>query len=219
MARPLDHLLKELETMLLKMGEKVEVSIHKAMKSFEKSDLLLAQEVIREDVDIDEMEEKIDDTVIRLIATQQPVATDLRKILTAMNIASDLERMADLAVDIAEEAMEAERHDKNSKLIHFSLILTMGQMTQQMVHDGLNSYIDGNTDFAKMLSRRDDQIDDYYEQIIRQMGDYLGNKSPYAEEARKVCFVARFLERIADHATNIAESVVYMETGKRMDLN
>ena len=175
--------------------------------------------VIQEDVNIDEMEVKIDDTVIKLIATQQPVATDLRKILTAMKIASDLERMADLAVDIAEEAAETGRYQKNPKLIHFSLILTMGQMTQQMVHDGLNSYIDGNTDLAKMLARRDDQVDDYYEQIIEQMGNYLGSNSPYAEEARKVCFVARFLERIADHATNIAESVVYMETGKQIDLN
>jgi phosphate transport system protein len=94
--------------MLLKMGEQVEISIHKALKAFEKREVTVAQEVIREDHHVDEMEEKIDDTVVKLIATQQPVATDLRKILMAMKIASDLERIADHATNIAESVVYME---------------------------------------------------------------------------------------------------------------
>lgn len=217
-ARQFDRSLGKLKKKLLKMGEQVEISINKSIKSFIKRDVLLAKEIIELDYQIDELKVEIDDLVTKLIATRQPVATNLRKLIAGMNIASDLERMADLAVDIAEEVigLEEESHPQISNL---SLIIQMAQMTQQMVNDSLNSYIDGNIDLAKMLARRDDQVDLMYEKVVREMSDYMPSKNQYAITARKVCFVARFLERIADHVTNIAESIVYIRTGKRIDLN
>ncbi|MBA4601614.1 phosphate signaling complex protein PhoU [Thermoactinomyces mirandus] len=217
-ARQFDQSLGELKKKLLKMGEQVEISINKSIKSFVKRDVQLAREIIELDCQIDELKVEIDDTVTKLIATRQPVATDLRKLIAAMNIASDLERMADLAVDIAEEVVALEESNQ-PRINNLSLILQMAQMTQQMVNDGLNSYIDGNIDLARMLARRDDQVDQMYEKVVREMSDYMPLKNQYADAARKVCFVARFLERIADHVTNIAENIVYIQTGKRIDLN
>lgn len=217
-ARQFDQLLGKLKKKLLKMGEQVEISINKSIKSFVKRDVLLAKEIIELDYQIDELKVEIDDLVTKLIATRQPVATDLRKLIAGMNIASDLERMADLAVDIAEEVIDLEE-ENYPRITNMSSIIQMAQMTQQMVNDGLNSYIDGNADLAKMLARRDDQVDQMYEKVVREMSDYMPSKNQYATTARKVCFVARFLERIADHVTNIAESIVYVQTGKRVDLN
>ncbi len=216
--RQLDRSLGKLKKKLLKMGEQVEISINKSIKSFVKRDVLLAKEIIELDYQIDELKVEIDDFVTKLIATRQPVATDLRKLIAGMNIASDLERMADLAVDIAEEVVDSEEFN-HPQIINMTLIIQMAQMTQQMVNDGINCYIDNNMDLARMLARRDDHVDNMYEKVVREMSDYMPSKNQYANMARKVCFVARFLERIADHVINIAESIVYIETGKRIALN
>jgi phosphate transport system protein len=218
MARQFDQSLDELKTTLLKMGERIEIAIDKSMKALVRRDQKLAEEVIEKDSEIDELENRIDDLVAKLIATKQPVARDLRKLIAALKIAADMERMGDQAKNIAEAAIQLAL--MNVPEFHpLQEIMQMAQIAQKMVNDGINSYIDGNTELAKRLAESDDQVDQLYGQIIRQMQIYFPTGNRYAEVALKICFVARYLERIADHATNIAESIVYIETGKRADLN
>ncbi|WP_028777529.1 phosphate signaling complex protein PhoU [Shimazuella kribbensis] len=216
--RPFDQLLNDVKKLLLEMGERVEVAINQAVTSLATQNAPLAEIVIKDDQKIDEMEVQIDDMVTKLIATQQPVANDLRNLIAAIKIASDLERMADLAVNIAKVTVELKKN--NQELFkELENIQQMAEITQQMVHDGINSYINRNTELAKSLAKMDDQVDKIYETIIRKMGNYLPQANSNAEVALKLCFVARYLERIADHTTNIAESIVYIATGKQTDLN
>lgn len=216
--RQFDQSLKEVKNLLLEMGSKLEVAIDKAVKSLASNNVSIAQQVIQDDVEIDKLEIKIDDVVAKLIATQQPVAKDLRKLIGGLKIASDMERMADLAVNIAKVTLELEEHNQQSfKLLDD--ISKMAQLTQKMVHDGINSYIDGNIELAKMVAHNDDQVDKLYEKIVRDLIQYYPTESESFEVSFRVGMVARYLERIADHATNIAESIVYIETGRQADLN
>jgi len=214
--RQFDQSLRDVQNLLLEMGSKLEVAIDKAVKSLATKNAQMAQQVVKDDSEIDRLELKIDDVVSKLIATQQPVAKDLRKLIGGLKIASDMERMADLAVNIAKVTIELE--ENNLKLVkELEDIPKMAKLTQKMVHDGINSYIDGNIELAKMVAQTDDQVDKLYDKIIRDLKDFFGEDE--FEVSLKLCFVARYLERIADHATNIAESIVYIETGRQADLN
>ncbi|TCS96729.1 phosphate signaling complex protein PhoU [Hazenella coriacea] len=218
MVRQFDQSLKDVKQLLLQMGEQLEIAIDKAVKSIIQQNAILAQVVIEDDQKINDLEERIDDVVTKLIATQQPVAKDLRKLIAAMKIASDMERMADLALNIAKVTIQMKQSNQNL-FKELEQIPEMAKITQKMVNDGINSYIDGNIELAKNLAKTDDQVDQLYNEIIKDMKDYLPRSNQYAEVALQLCFVARYLERIADHSTNIAESIVYIETGRRADLN
>jgi phosphate transport system protein len=218
MIRQFDQSLKNVEQLLLDMGAKVEISIEKAVKSLASPNTKMAEQVLVDDKDIDQLEGKIDDVVAKLIATQQPVAKDLRKLIAVMKIASDMERMADLAVNIAEVTIELK--GKNQMLLKgVKDISDMARITQKMVHDSINSFIEGNIELAKSLAKDDDLVDQKYVSIIKELTQYLSQQDQNFQVAFKLCFVARYLERIADHATNVAESIVYIETGKQIDLN
>lgn len=218
MERSFDQSLKEVKDLLLGMGEKLEVSIAHAVQSLKKMDESLAQGVTEKDGRIDELEEQIDERVSALIATRQPVAKDLRKLIAAMKIASDMERMADLSVNIAKITLQlAEANKKPYKELED--ISQMAKLAQTMVHDGINSYIDGNVSLAKQLAKIDDQVDQIYESVVTEILMWMADRPKDMDVSLRLCFVARYLERIADHATNIAESIVYIETGKRVDLN
>lgn len=218
MLRQFDESLHELKTLLLDMGEKLEIAIDKSVKSLARMDVDMAREVLESDAAIDGLEDQVDEKVAALIATQQPVAKDLRKLIAALKIASDMERMADLACNIAEVTL----HFANNDLKLFKEledIPEMAHITQTMVHDGINSYIDGNVQMAKAMAETDDRVDQMYEAIVKELLQYMIRQPGFTEAALRLSFVARYLERIADHATNIAESIVYIETGKREDLN
>jgi phosphate transport system protein len=218
MMRPFDQSLDDVKKLLLEMGARVEVAIDKAVKSLATQNVPIAKAVMEDDQKIDDLEMQIDDMATKLIATQQPVAIDLRKLIAAMKIASDMERMADLAGNIAKVTIELK--ENNQQLFkELEDIPRMAKITQQMVHDGINSYIDENIELAKSLAKMDDEVDKIYIHIIREMIDYLPRSKNDTEVALKLCFVARYLERIADHTTNIAESIVYIVTGRQADLN
>lgn len=218
MSRQFEQALEDVKNLLLEMGTRVEIAIDKAVKSLATQNAAMAQAVIADDPKINDLEMQIDDAVTRLIVTQQPVAKDLRKLIAAMKIASDMERMADLAADIAEVTIEFEQN--NQKLFKELVdIPKMAEITQQMVHHGINSYIDGNVELAKQMAKMDDQVDEKYDTVTRELVSYFTKSHDEAEVALKLCFVARYLERIADHTTNIAESIIYIETGTRTDLN
>jgi phosphate transport system protein len=216
--RQMDQSLRDLKNLLLQMGEKVEVAIDKAVKSLVNRDGKAAREVLDSDSEMDELENRIDDMVAKLIVTKQPVAKDLRRLIAAMKIAADMERMADYACNIARVTL---RLVESGQPLFKKLedIPRMARITQQMVHDGINSYIDGNVELAKQLARRDDEVDRLYHAVVKELLELMIRKQQFTESALYLSFVARHLERIADHATNVAESIVYIETGKRTDLN
>lgn len=217
MVRPFDTSLQEIKRLLLQMARMVEIAIHQGVQSLQTGNVDLAKKVIQDDLQINEMEDLIDDKVMILIATQQPVARDLRLLIAAIRLANDLERMADLAEDIAEITLEL--HQDNLTIQpKIPEIDKMAERTQKMVHDGINSYVDGNIELAKSLAVADDGVDELYEKVFREMMQRMKDDDQQ-EVALKICFVARFLERIADHTVNLGESVVFIETGKQRDLN
>jgi len=218
LVRQFDQSLKKVKTALLEMGEKLEVAIDKAVKSLVQADVAMAKSVLESDQRVDELENRIDETVSTLIATQQPVAKDLRKLIAALKISSDMERMADLACNIAETTLLLQQADRGFDK-ELEDISRMAAITQKMVHDGINSYIDGNVQLAKSMAETDDQVDQLYESIVKGLMEGMIQEQQFTEASLRLCFVARYLERIADHATNIAESIVYIETGQREDLN
>jgi phosphate transport system protein len=211
-----DEELRELKQVLLQMGGLVEKALSRSIEALKDMDADVARNVIEGDLKINELEHSVEEKVLGLILRQQPVAKDLRRIMAALKIASDLERMADLSVDIAKVAVRLEGQKLLKPLVD---IPRMGEITQRMVTQSLNSYIDENVKDATALARMDDDVDALYNAIIRELINLMVEKPEFINQALQLSFVGRYIERIADHATNIAESVVYLVEGKRPELN
>ncbi|GAB2722711.1 phosphate signaling complex protein PhoU [Paenibacillus thermoaerophilus] len=208
--------LNDLKAVLIEMAGKVERAIQEAVQSLQEGDQRLAQKVIQSDPEINSLEEKIDEIGTNLIATQQPVAKDLRRIIVAFRIASDLERMADLAVDIAKVTIRIGDQPLMKPLVD---IPRMAEIAQLMTAESIQSYINENVDLAYKMALMDDEVDKLHSQIMREMFVFMVENPKIVNQAILLCFVSRYLERMADHATNIGESVVYLVRGKRPDLN
>ncbi|GFR38071.1 phosphate transport system regulatory protein PhoU [Insulibacter thermoxylanivorax] len=211
-----DAYLDELRQALIKMSERVEKSIENSVKSLKNMDTELAKSVVEEDIEINKMEENIEDIGARIIATQQPVAKDLRRIIIAFRMANDLERMADLAVDIAKVTLRIENEGLIKPLVD---IPRMAEIVQQMISDSIKAYVEEDIQLAYKMAQMDDEVDHLHSQILRELFAYIAEKNQNVNQALQLCFVSRYLERVADHATNIGESVVYLVQGHRPDLN
>ncbi|MDF2719344.1 MAG: PhoU family transcriptional regulator [Paenibacillus sp.] len=211
-----DSSLNELRKELIDMGGKVEQAIIKSVQSLKEGNLELARDVITGDAALNAIEERIDDIGTRLIATQQPVAKDLRRIIIAFRMASDLERMADLAVDIAKVTVRIGGEPLIKPLVD---IPRMAEIAQQMTRDSIEAYIQENVDLAYRMAKMDDDVDQLHSQIMRELFGFMVENPKTVNQSLLLCFVSRYLERMADHATNIGESVVYLVKGKRPDLN
>lgn len=211
-----DSSLNELRKVLIEMGGKVEASIVDSVRSLKEGDIELAGQVIARDLGINAMEEQIDEIGTRLILTQQPVAKDLRRILIAFKMAGDLERMADLAVDIAKVTQRIGGEPLIKPLVD---IPRMAEIVQQMTRDSIESYVEENVDKAYRMAKMDDDVDHLHSQILRELFVFMVDNPKTVNQSLLLCFVSRYLERMADHATNIGESVVYLVRGKRPDLN
>ncbi|WP_090573482.1 phosphate signaling complex protein PhoU [Paenibacillus sp. OV219] len=214
--RELDHGLEELNEMIVEMGRRVETALTQSMQALEKVDVTAAKRLILEDKELNMIEEKISEIGSRLIATQQPVAKDLRRILVAFKIASDLERMGDLAVDIAKVVVRLEGQSLIKPLIDLP---RMSQIVQMMTYESIQSYVQENVNMAYKMAKDDDLVDALYAQIIRELLTIMMEDPRTISQANLLSFVGRYIERFADHATNIGESVVYLVTGSRPDLN
>jgi phosphate transport system protein len=208
--------LEELHYDVLKMGSLVEEAITNAILSLVNHDVRLAQKVIDEDERIDKMEIDIDDKCVKIIIMQQPIAKDLRIIITCLKLVTDLERMADHAVDIAKITKRIADQKYIKPLID---IPKMGEIVKEMVKLSLDSYVHQDIELAKTISQKDDIIDGLYKQIFSELLMYMIEDSTTINQATQFLFVARHLERIADHATNICEWVTFLESGKHIDLN
>ncbi|QSZ27940.1 phosphate signaling complex protein PhoU [Aceticella autotrophica] len=208
--------LEELHYDVLKMGSLVEEAITNAILSLVNHDVGLAQKVIDEDERIDKMEIDIDDKCVKIIIMQQPIAKDLRIVITCLKLVTDLERMADHAVDIAKITKRIADQKYIKPLID---IPKMGEIVKEMVKLSLDSYVHQDIKLAKTISQKDDIIDGLYKQIFSELLMFMIEDSTTINQATQFLFVARHLERIADHATNICEWVTFLESGKHIDLN
>jgi phosphate transport system protein len=198
------------------MGGKVELAIIDSVRSLKEGDLELARSIIAADPAINGMEEQIDEIGTNLIATQQPVAKDLRRIIIAFRMASDLERMADLAVDIAKVTLRIGDDPLIKPLLD---IPRMAEIVQLMTHESIDAYVNENVELAYKMAKMDDDVDQLHSQIMRELFVFMMDNPKTVNQSILLCFVSHYLERMADHATNLGESVVYLVRGKRPDLN
>ncbi len=206
-----DEELGGLKEKILLMGSKVEEAIRLAMKSLVDRDSKLARQVIQADRDVNDLEIEVDEICHRLLALHQPMASDMRFITSAMKINSDLERIGDLAVNISERALTL---NEVAPLKPFIDIPHMAKIAQEMVKVSLDSLVNKDPDSAKKVCERDDEVDNLNDQIIRELISYMLEDRANIKRALDLILVSRYLERVADHATNVAEDVIYMVQGK-----
>lgn len=208
------HFEKELHALkenLLKMGALVEQAIANAIKSLVERDSELAEKTIHSDSEIDELEIKLEEMAIRLLALRQPMAKDLRFIVKGTKIVTDLERMGDLAVNICERALEL---NKEPTLKPYIDLPRMAEKAQFMLKEALDAFVREDTEIALKVCREDQLIDDLNNQIFRELLTFMLEDPRTISRAIRISFISKYLERIGDHATNIAEDVIYMVKAK-----
>ena len=206
-----DEELNALKERVLKLSSMVETAICDSVKSLVERDSDIARKVIERDHLINAYEVKIDEECIRLIALRQPMAKDLRFITTAMKVTADLERMGDLAENIAERAIELNEEPLLKPYVNIPL---MAEITQEMVRDSLDAFVRGCSTLPYEVIKRDDEVDDLTVKNFNELLGFMIRDPKIIPIAIKGTYVAKYLERIADHATNIAEMVIYMCKGK-----
>jgi phosphate transport system protein len=211
MERHFEQDLEELKQRLLWMASLAERSVHQAVHAVLESDENLAQTVLQEEDAINEMQIEIDDRVQRLLALQQPMAIDLRFILAVSRINNDLERIGDQAVNIAQSALRILRHPQVKPYVDLP---RMSELVETMVRDSLNALVQKDQELAKSVLTRDDEVDRLRDQMFRELLTYMMENSRVVFPAFELILVAKNLERIGDHATNIAEDVIYIVVGR-----
>jgi len=210
MERVVRHFQEELEALqsrLLAMGGLAEERVSAAVHSLVSRDVDAIEHVLYGDEPINALHVEIDNRCFKLLALHQPMATDLRAIVSAVKINTDLERVGDLAVNIAEAAKRYAAHPPVKKLID---IPQMGDIAQEMLHDALDAFVRRDTKLAQQVLNEDDRLDGLKTQIFRELLDYMLKDPGTVEPALDLILVSRHLERIGDHATNIAEDVIFM---------
>jgi len=208
------HFEKELHALkenLLNMGALVEQAIANSIKSLVERDSELAEKTIQSDSEIDELEIKLEEMAIRLLALRQPMAKDLRFIVKGTKIITDLERMGDLAVNICERALEL---NKEPTLKPYIDLPRMAEKAQLMLKEALDAFVREDTEIALKVCKDDQLIDDLNNQIFRELLTFMLEDPRTISRAIRISFISKYIERIGDHATNIAEDVIYMVKAK-----
>lgn len=211
MQRHFDRDIEHLKDLLLRMGAMVEDAINLSIRALLERDTGIAEEVIVNDRQVDQMELEIDDHTVELIAKMQPAAVDLRFVATAMKITPELERIADLAQDVCERAIELNREPQLKPLLD---IPRLARIAQEMVRQSLDAFVRGDAVLAREVIDRDDEVDILTEQSFRELLTYMLEDSRNISRAIRLTFVGKYFERMADGATNICEMVVFLVEGK-----
>ncbi len=211
MERHFERDLEELKQRLLWMGSLAERAVHQATHAVLEADEKLAQRVLSEEDAINEMQMEIDERVVQLLALYQLMAADLRFVLAVSRINVDVERIGDQAVNIAQSAQRILRHPQVKPYVDLP---RMTELAEEMVRDSLNAVVRRDVDLAKSVLTRDDQVDHLRDQIFRELLTYMMGDSSVVFAAFELILVAKNLERIGDHATNIAEDVIYIVAGQ-----
>jgi phosphate transport system protein len=205
------HLLDDIKKDLIYLANEVENNIRQSIKALKKGDSELAKEIIKKDVEIDQMEVKIEKNFLELLALQQPVAIDLRFIVGGLKMNNDLERIGDHAVNIAKTVIDCPRIHR---LDTIKKLNQMKKMSCSMLHDVVSAFIHQDADEALEMRQRDEELDAIYEEVVLQTKEILKKDPDKFDENFAVVRVARSLERVGDLATNIGEEVVFMKDAK-----
>jgi phosphate transport system protein len=203
--------LEAIREKLLLMGAKVEEMIKSSIRALVQRDSVLAQRMIDYDHEINRLEVEIDDGCLRILAKRQPVASDLRFITIALKLVTDLERIGDLGVNICERVIEL---NQEPALMSYIGIQNMSEAAEAMVHEALDAFVQGDPDRAQAVIARDKVVDEQYVQLFRELLTYMMENPRNIYRATRLQSIGKYLERIADHATNLAEMVVFMVRGK-----
>mgnify|MGYP005972160433 CR=1 FL=1 len=214
-----DRQLEELHVELIEMGSMCEDVIRKTSKLLQSGDAKVAKEIRKEDSNIDEQERLVESLCLKLLLQQQPVAKDLRKVSAALKMITDMERIADQAVDISELVIKMSRLPYAESV---SEISDMADRVQEMVRAAAKSFVERDGELAKAVCRSDDAVDDLFEVIKKKLTGIVHREiegDDNGEQALDLLMVAKYLEKIGDHASNIAEWVIFMITGEHKKLN
>ncbi|MBL4930795.1 MULTISPECIES: phosphate signaling complex protein PhoU [Clostridium] len=211
-----DLKLKKIHEDIIKMGSIVEKQIFLSIEALKSKDVDLANETIKKDDLVDNLQKQIEEDCIKFIAAEQPLAVDLRDIFTAAKIVTDLERMADHAVDICKivKRTKDQKHVKELKDIG-----EIAAKVQNMIKLSIDAYIALDEKKALSICKMDDEIDALYKKVFEELLGIMSNQSEHIGQSAQLLFVCKYLERIADHVTNVCEWTIYLKTGKYVDLN
>lgn len=209
--RHFDEELAELKTKLVQMASLAEDQIDKALAALVKRDSALACRVIEQDHKVNALDVEIDEDCIRLLALHQPAARDLRLVTTAMKISTELERISDLAENVCERTIEL---NEEPQLKPYIDIPRMGNLARIMVKESIDAFVKDDSALARKVLANDDRVDELMEQIFRELLSFMIEDPHTISRAIRLSFIAKYIERVADHATNIAELVVYLVEGK-----
>jgi phosphate transport system protein len=208
--------LQDLQDGLLILGSMVEKAIHKSMQSLKDRDLELAQIVIDEDDLIDQKRFELENSIVTLLATQQPIAADLRIIISALHIAVELERMGDYAEGIARISQTIGEQSTLKPLIDLP---KMTELANEMLRKSLTAYTNRDKDLAIEVCKSDDAVDSLYEDVYHELLEFMIKDPATVQSATYLLWVSHDVERIADRATNIAERVIYLVTGELSEID
>jgi len=211
MQRHFHEELDALKQTLLAMGALVEDQIRRVMRALVERDEALAREVIERDHQVNAYDVEVDEKCVELLARYQPAASDLRFLTTAMKIVTDLERIGDQAVNIAQRALELNREPQLKPYIDLP---RMAESAQRMVKESLDAFVARDTELARRVCAEDAEVDALKEQIFRELLTFMMADARTIPRAIRLVLISRFLERLADHATNIAEMVIYLVDAK-----
>jgi phosphate transport system protein len=211
-----DHELAELKAGVLRLGSMVEQAIAESMRALVDRDDDLARAVIARDQQVNELHQDLRERAFMIMATQQPVARDLRLIVSFQHMVLELERMGDHAVGIARATL---RLNKLPQLKPYVDLPRMAELTESQVHEILGAVIEADQEKARAIAERDDEVDAIYHRLWKELVGYMINDPPSSERAAILLFLAKDLERIADRVTNIAEDVVFLHTGHIVELS
>lgn len=205
-----DEDITRLRGLIAEMGGLAEVSINEAMDALVKGNRELAAGVVERDRRIDSIEAEVDKLAVRIIALRAPMADDLREVIAALKIAGVMERIGDYAKNIAKSTSKIQNRRQFEPI---TLIPAMSELASEMVHDVLTAYAARDAELAAEIVARDDKVDAFYESIFRNLVSHMMENPSTISSAAQLLFVARNIERIGDHATNVAEMVYYAATG------
>lgn len=211
MQRHFDEELGDLKQKILHMGALVEDQVERAKKALIERNETLAKQVIQDDRRVNTLDVEVDEFCLRLLALYQPAARDLRFITTAMKISTELERISDLAENICERAIELNEEPQLKPYIDIPL---MADRAITMVREALDAFVRGDSVLARHVLEEDDGVDELTKQLFRELLSFMIENPQTISRAIRLSFVSKYIERIADHATNVAELVVYMVEGK-----
>jgi phosphate transport system protein len=209
-----DDDLNRLRGLISEMGGRAEQALLQAMTALNMGDLDLAAQVVQGDKKIDALETEVEQLTVQTIALRAPMADDLREMIAALKIVSVVERIGDYAKNIAKRVALM---DQTRSIEAIPLLMSMSSLVVELVHDALDSFAARDADLAVRVTIRDKTVDDFYNSIFRALVTFMMENPKHITESAHLLFVAKNLERIGDHATNIAEMVHYVVTGERME--